>query len=90
MGYCSAITKKEILPFVTTWMDLEGTMLSEIIQTENGKYYIISVMWNIEITTHRNKSIELRLPGARRVGESGRCWSKGTNFQLKDEQVLGA
>ena len=35
--------KKEILPFVTTWMDLEGTMLSEIIQTENGKYYITYV-----------------------------------------------
>ena len=26
--------KDEILPFVTTWMDLEGIMLSEISQTE--------------------------------------------------------
>lgn len=26
--------KKEILPFVTTWMDVEDVMLSEISQTE--------------------------------------------------------
>ena len=30
MEYYSAIKKKEILPFVTTWMELEGLMLSEI------------------------------------------------------------
>ena len=34
MEYYSAIKKKEILPFATTWMDLEGIMLSEINQTE--------------------------------------------------------
>ena len=28
--YYSAMKKKEILPFVTTWMDLEDIMLSEI------------------------------------------------------------
>ena len=27
MGYYSAIKKNEILPFSTTWMDLEGIML---------------------------------------------------------------
>ena len=31
MEYYSAIKKNEILPFVTTWMELEG-MLSEISQ----------------------------------------------------------
>ena len=36
MEYYSAI-KNEILPFVTTWMDLEGFMLSEINQTEKDK-----------------------------------------------------
>lgn len=29
----SAMRKEAILPFVTTWMDLEHTMLSEISQT---------------------------------------------------------
>ena len=31
----------EILSFVTTWMDLEGIMLSEISQTEKDKYHMI-------------------------------------------------
>ena len=29
MEYYSAIKKNEILPFVTTWMDLDGIMLSD-------------------------------------------------------------
>ena len=33
----STVKKKEILPFVTTWLDLEGIMLSEISQTEKEK-----------------------------------------------------
>ena len=42
LGYPSALRKKEILPFVTTRMDLECVMLSEISQTEKDKYYSIS------------------------------------------------
>ena len=38
MEYYSAMRKKEILPFVTTWMKMEGFMLSEISQTEKDKY----------------------------------------------------
>ena len=33
MEYCTAIKKNEILPFATTWMELEGIMLSEISQS---------------------------------------------------------
>ena len=36
--YYSAIKKKEILLFATIWMDFEGIMLSELSQTEKGKY----------------------------------------------------
>ena len=32
------IKKNEFLPFATTWMYLEGIMLSEISQTKKGKY----------------------------------------------------
>ena len=39
--------KNEILLFVTTWMDLEGIMLSEISQTEKDKYHMISVICRI-------------------------------------------
>ena len=34
MQYYSAIKKNEILPFATTWMDVEGIMLSEISQRQ--------------------------------------------------------
>ena len=34
--------KGEIFLFVTTWMDLEGIMLSEIRQTKKEKYHIVS------------------------------------------------
>ena len=38
MGYYSAIKKNEILPFATTWMELEGIMLSEISQRRQISY----------------------------------------------------
>ena len=44
MKYYSAIRKDELLPFARTWMDLEGTMLSEISQTEEDKYCITSLI----------------------------------------------
>ena len=34
---CCSHKKKEILPTATVWMDLEGTELSEISQTEQDK-----------------------------------------------------
>ena len=39
--------KKEILTFVTTWMDLEGMMLSNVSQTEKDKYWMISLISGI-------------------------------------------
>ena len=39
--------KSEILPFETTWMDLEGIMLSEISQREKDKYHMISFIYGI-------------------------------------------
>ena len=47
MKYYSAIKKKEILPYATTWMDLEGIMLSEISRTDKDKYRIISLICGI-------------------------------------------
>ena len=42
MEYYAAERKKELLPFVTARMDLEGTMLSEISQAVKEKYRMIS------------------------------------------------
>ena len=47
MEYYSAIEKKEVLPFVTVWMDLENIMLSEIYLSEKDKYHMISLICEI-------------------------------------------
>ena len=47
MEYYSAIKTKEILPFATTRMKLEGIKLSEIYQTEKDKYCMISLICGI-------------------------------------------
>ena len=41
MEYYAAIRKKKILQFVTTQMDFEGIMLSEITETQKDKYQIL-------------------------------------------------
>ena len=43
MEYYLAIKKNEILPFATTWMELEGIMLSEISQSDKDKYHMTSL-----------------------------------------------
>ena len=42
MNVIEPLKKKEILPFVTTWMEHEGTMLSEISQTQESKCRMVS------------------------------------------------
>ena len=44
--YSSAIRKGEILPFVTTWMDIENITLSK---TRKLKNHMISLMWDIKL-----------------------------------------
>ena len=51
MEYYSSLKKKEILPFATIWMDLEGTVLSEISQTRQ----ILHVESKKKSQTHRNR-----------------------------------
>ena len=38
----AAERKKELLPFVTAWMELESIMLSEMSQAVRDKYHMIS------------------------------------------------
>ena len=47
MEHDSTIKKNKILPFVTTWMDLDDIMLSEINQTEKDKYQMTSLICGI-------------------------------------------
>ena len=47
MEYYSAITKDEYPPFGSTWMELEGIILSEISQAEKDNYHMISLICGI-------------------------------------------
>ncbi|KAF0870738.1 LORF2 protein, partial [Crocuta crocuta] len=42
--YYTAIRKNEIWPFVATWMELEGVMLSERSQAEKDRYHMFSLI----------------------------------------------
>ena len=50
--------KKGILPHVTTWMDLEGIMLSGIIKTKKDKYCMISLICGIKKVEFINQRVE--------------------------------
>ena len=47
MEHYSAIKKNEILPYATTWFDLEGIKLSEISQTDKDTYHVILLTYVI-------------------------------------------
>ena len=42
MEYYTAERKKELLPFVTAWIELESIMVSDISQAVKDKYHMIS------------------------------------------------
>ena len=45
--YYTAIKKNEIMQFTATWMDLEIIILSEKSQTEEDRYYVMSLICGI-------------------------------------------
>ena len=55
MKYLLSHKNNEIMPFTATWMDLEIIILSEISQTEKGKYhYGITNTWNLIKMVQKN------------------------------------
>ena len=62
MEYYSAIKKNEILPFVTTWMYIEGIMLSEMSQTEKDTYCMILLLCGIKKKKKEKKTNEQNKP----------------------------
>ena len=52
MEYYSGMKKSKILPFETTWIDLEGIMINEISQLEKDKYPDFTHMWNLKNKTN--------------------------------------
>ena len=43
----SAYKKNGILPLATTWLDLEGVILSEVSQAEKDKHHMMSLICGI-------------------------------------------
>lgn len=46
--YYPTTNKKEILLFAATWMNLGDVMLSEVSQTQEGKY-TVTYMWALKV-----------------------------------------
>ena len=69
--------------FATTWMDLEGIMLSKISQRKTN-----TVRSHLYVESKNTKKVKLietdkeRGCQGLRVGDIGRGWRKGTTFQL--------
>ena len=55
MEYYAAERKKELLPFMTAWMELESIMLSEISQVVKEKYHVISPISGTKSTKQTSK-----------------------------------
>ena len=50
-----------ILPFATTWMELEGIMLSEISQSEKDKNHDFTHMRTLKDKTDEHKGRETKI-----------------------------
>ena len=55
MEYYAAERKKELLPFVTVWIELESIVLSEINQVVKDKYHMISPLSGTKSTKQTSK-----------------------------------
>ena len=75
MDYYLAMKKNEIVPFVTTQMDLDCNMLSEISQTEKERLYDITYECNLkikEMNRHIKSEIKSQIQRmSRQLPESG-------------------
>ena len=67
----SALKEKVILPFVTTWVNLEVILLSEISQTEKDKYRMVPLICGISKSKAKLIGTE-----SRKVVARGAAWGK--------------
>ena len=70
MEYYSAIRNDKYPPFASTWMELEGIMLSEMSQSEKDKHYTFSFIWgNINNSEREYKGRKKKCVGSIRKGD---------------------
>ena len=80
--YYSATKKKEVLPFARTWVDLEGSMLSEMSDREKQRLYYLIYIWNLKTKskqTHRKRDQDCGCQRQRWRVRKWMRWSKGEN-----------
>lgn len=82
MEYYSTL-RKEILPFVTTYMELEGIMLSKISQSKT-KLYNTTYTWNPKKPNSQKQRVEWWLPGA---GVWGKWGNVGQRVQTSSQKI---
>ena len=70
MSYYSAIRKDEILPFVTTWINLENIMLSEISSLEKAKREGVGGWQRVKTVRSMVMEDELTLDGGHTIHRS--------------------
>lgn len=84
--YYTAFKTEENLSCVTTWVNLENAMLSEVRQMQKDKYCMISFICHLYVepivilTEAESRMVVARAWGKR---EMGRCCTKGTQFLLR-------
>ena len=61
MEFYAEERKKELLPFVTAWMDMEIIMLSEISQGVKDKYHMISPTSGTNQQNEQNRTRDLEI-----------------------------
>ena len=70
--------KKEVLPFATTWMNLEHIMLSEISHTQKKKVHDLTHRWNLKKKSNAQKqsrTVVTRWGKRGGAGQTVQSWS---------------
>ena len=71
--YYLVLKRKQILSNVTTWMNLEDIMRSEINQSQRDKYCIIPLKWNTRVVRFIETESRMVVVGG---------WGEGVNGKL--------
>ena len=80
MEYYAAERKKELLPFVTAWMEVETIMLSEVSQAVRDKYHMISPLtgtYAIEEKSKQNITIDIEVKNNLTIARREWGWDIG-------------
>ena len=55
--YYSVKNKKEILPLMTIWMDLQGIMLRDVRDRERQMLHDLTYVWNLKMSESQKQRV---------------------------------